>query len=313
MMRVLILLYLAIVSVQLFCQQLPTSTHYLLNRFAFNPAFAGIKPCSEFTLGNKQQWAGMNGAPSTAYANYHNRWNKKDKYPDAIHGYGIGLAADQIGFESRTFVRFAYAYHLKVLKNYRLSFGIYAGLQDYSFNLQEVNVPDKNIDPAIGNETNRSLIAPEVSPGMFFYGKNYFIGLSSFQIFPTRMYRIGTNQQRLAAHYFLMSGYRFRGQKIDYLPSFLMSFTPFAPPTVDFSLLIEYDQKVGLILGSKYLNSAYVCLNLNVGKKLTLGYAYEYALNEINRTNPSTNEIVLSFSKCYRQDKTPKIFCPAYQ
>ena len=312
-MRILTLLYLTIVSVQLCSQQLPTSTHYLLNRFAFNPAFAGMNPCSELTIGNKTQWSGMKGAPETNYVNYHNRWNRKDKYPDAIHGYGIGLANDRIGFESRTYLRIAYAYHLKLWKNYRLSFGLYAGLQDYSFNFQEVNVPNKNIDPAIDNETNRSLIAPEVSPGMFLYSKNYFVGLSSFQIFPTRMYRVGTNQQRLGAHYFFMSGYRIRGQKIDYLPSFLMSFSPFAPPTVDLSLLVEYDQKIGLILGSKYLNSAYVCLNLNLGKKLTLAYAYEYALNEISRTNPSTNEIVLSFSACYRREDTPKFFCPAYQ
>tara|TARA_B100001109_G_C18853911_1_gene470748 strand:- start:290 stop:1231 length:942 start_codon:yes stop_codon:yes gene_type:complete len=304
---------LLVLSVFIHAQQLPITTNYLLNRFAINPAIAGIKPCSETNLGHRNQWTGIENAPETFYAAYNSRWNRKDKYPDELIGYGINIVNDKVGFVDRTYIRLAYSYHIKLWKAYRLSFGIYAGIQQYSFSYNSVNIPNKGIDPAVKDETETSLITPEVSPGIFMYNKNFFLGLSSFQIFPTRMYKIGTNDQRLSAHYYFMGGYRLRGQFLHYIPSFLLSFSPYAPPTADISLTMDYKSWISIAAGSKYLNSAYAIINFKIAPPLTLGYVYEYGLNEINRLAPNTHEFTLSFATCYTEKTEPKFFCPAYQ
>lgn len=300
-------------SICLYSQQLPLTTEYLTNRFYLNPAFAGIKSCAETNLGHRKQWAGFEGAPSTFYGTFNTRLHKDDKYPDEIHGIGLSLVQDKAGFIDRLYARIAYAYHMKLQRNYRISFGIFAGFQRYSHSYSSIRIPQKNLDPAFDPEEEFSLITPEISPGIFIYNKSFFAGLSSFQIFPTRMYQIGTNDSRLGAHYYMMAGYRLRGKSLHYTPSFLLSFTPFASPTMDISLLVDYEQKISFAAGSKYLNSAYALLNFRIAHTLTIGYVYEYALNEVSKVAPSTQEFVLSISTCYQEKQVPKFYCPAYQ
>ncbi|MEQ8907921.1 MAG: PorP/SprF family type IX secretion system membrane protein [Vicingaceae bacterium] len=313
-MKELLLTYLFVfLTANLMGQQLPTTSHYLTNRFYLNPAFAGIKPCSETNFGHRQQWVGFEGAPLTTFGTFNTRLFKDDKYPDEIHGIGLSLVQDRTGFIERQYVRFAYAYHLKLNKNYRISFGLYAGMQRYSHSYSDIRIPQKSLDPAFDPDEQISLVVPEVSPGIFMYNKSFFLGLSSFQIFPTRMYNIGTNDSRLGAHYYFMAGYRLRGRTLHYIPSFLLNFSAFAPPTMDISLMVDYQRNISFALGSKYLNSAYALVKFRIASTLSVGYVYEYALNEINRVSPTTHEFVVSISSCHQEKETPKFFCPAYQ
>ena len=50
-------------------QQLPLRTNWQFNYFQENPAFAGFSDCLELKAGYRQQWAGFDGAPQTAFAN----------------------------------------------------------------------------------------------------------------------------------------------------------------------------------------------------------------------------------------------------
>ena len=93
----------------------------------------------------------------------------------------------------------------------------------------------------------------------------------------------------------------------------LVSFAFFAPPTVDFTLTVDYKNRISIGLGSKYLNSGYASALLNVRNGLKIGYAYEYALTELIRVAPSTHEIVLQFSSCHIDKNKIKVQCPAYQ
>ena len=54
-------------------QQLPLRTNWQFNYFQENPAFAGFTDCMELKAGFRQQWAGFDGAPSTAFANLQGR------------------------------------------------------------------------------------------------------------------------------------------------------------------------------------------------------------------------------------------------
>ncbi len=297
----------------LFAQQHPSYTQYTLNRFSLNPAVAGLKPCSETMFGNRRQWVGFEGAPSLYFASFNTRLNHEDKYPKNFHGVGFQVYNDRHGFNNNGSVKIAYAYHIKLWTNYHLSIGMFAGIQRHSFSYSSVLIRNKAIDPAFDDEVIDDIVYPEISPGGFIYNRNFYLGLSMLQLFPARTGDLGTRKNRLTAHYFLSGGYRIRGRSLHYIPSFMMSFSPFISPTVDMTLTFDYKQIFIFGIGSKYLNSGYATMELRLFKKAYLGYSYEYAFNEINNVAPTTHEIILKLTSCIGDKKAEKYICPAYR
>lgn len=300
-------------ALSLSAQQQPSYTQYTLNRFGLNPAIAGLKPCTETIFGNRRQWVGFEGAPTLYFASFNTRLNHEDKYPKNFHGVGMQFFNDRTGFNNNGAFKLAYAYHIKLWQNYHLSIGVFAGIHRQSFSYNSVRLRNLSIDPAFDDEVINDLIYPEISPGGFIYNRNFYLGLSMLQIFPARTGDIGTRDNRLTAHYFFTGGYRFRGRKLHFIPSYLINFSPFISPTVDLTLTVDYKQQLVVGLGSKYLNSGYVTLQLRVLKKMFLGYSYEYALNEINNVSPTTHEIIIKFTSCIGDKKAEKFICPAYR
>ncbi len=294
-------------------QQQGSYTQYNLNKFALNPALAGIQPCGEFIAGQRRQWVGFEGAPETNFAGYNTRVDKDDKYPKNFHGYGFQVVNDEYGFTAHNILKIGYAYNMKTSNNYRASVGIFAGVQRISQSYESIRIANKAQDPALDPDKEFSNVLPEISPGAFFYNKNGYLGLSMIQAFPAKIETHGTEENRLSAHYYFMAGYRLRGKNIDVLPSMLMSFSPLVSPTVDLTLTLDYKQKFSLALGSKYLNSGYAIIQLRLLPAITLGYSYEYALNELNTVAPTTHEFVLRFKKCTGEKRKDPFFCPAYQ
>ena len=297
-----------------FAQQHPNYTQYTLNRFALNPAVAGIRPCAVTTFGNRKQWIDFENAPNLYFASFQTRFNKKDdQFPKNFHGGGVFISNDRIGFYNYTIVKLAYAYHIKLSRSYHFSVGMFAGIHQQKTSFQSIRAINKGIDPAFDSEEKSAYIYPEISPGGFIYNRKFYLGLSMYQMYPARIDQIGTKENRLTAHYFFMGGYRFRGKKIHFSPSTLISFSPFISPTVDLTLTTDYKDKISIALGSKYLNSAYATLQFKIANSLSLGYSYEYALNEIAKVAPTTHEIVLQFATCYKNSVKQKVLCPAYQ
>tara|TARA_B100000508_G_C11455320_1_gene276435 strand:- start:466 stop:1416 length:951 start_codon:yes stop_codon:yes gene_type:complete len=297
----------------LLAQQIPSYSQYTLNRYALNPAVAGLESCSEFTVGNRRQWDGFEGAPETYMASLSTRINKEDKYPENFHGVGVFASDDRFGIYSVTNVKIGYAYHIKLWTNYRLSLGVFAGVQQHARSYEAIIMRNKSIDPAINSEDNRTIVYPEISPGGFIHNRNFYMGLSMFQLFPARIQKFGTNENRLSPHFFYTTGYRIRGINLDAIPSMLVNFSPIVSPTLDFTLELDYQKKVQLAVGSKYLNSAYGILKLRLLKKMTIGYSYEYALNEISQVAPETHEIMIQITSCRIGERTPHLPCPAYR
>jgi len=313
-MKVLLGIIFFLSSLCLIGQQHSNYTQYTLNRFALNPAIAGLKPCAETTFGNRRQWVGFENAPLATFASFNTRLNKEDKYPKNFHGIGLHILNERQGFSNNLYIKLAYAYHVKLWVNYHLSVGMFAGIQRHSFSYDLIRLPNKAIDPAINQELVNDEVYPEISPGAFFYNRNFYVGLSMLQVYPVRTGKLGTKKNKLTGHYFLSGGYRLRGRnRLDFIPSFMLSFSPFIAPTFDLTLTADYKQRISVAMGSKYLNSGYITLQLRLIKKVYVGYSYEYALNELNKVAPSTHEIILNFTSCTTDKKHIKFVCPAYQ
>ncbi|MDB4062097.1 PorP/SprF family type IX secretion system membrane protein [Vicingaceae bacterium] len=313
MKKILFSIFGLLLSGLIFGQQHPSYTQYTLNQFALNPAVAGLKKCPQTSFGTRRQWSGFEGAPEHVFASFNTRLNKADQFPKNFHGIGAYISNDRMGFSNYSMLKISYAFHLKMSRNYHFSAGIFAGVHYQKTGFNNLRIRDRSNDPAIISQEGSSIIFPEVSPGVFIHNNKFFAGLSMFQQYPTRIKEVGTKENRLAAHYFLMTGYKIKGEVLNYTPSMLVSFAAFAPPTVDLTLTADYKNKISIALGSKYLNSAYTTVQLNIGGGVKMGYSYEYALTELVRVAPSTHELVLQFSSCHVDKNKIKVVCPAYQ
>ena len=75
-------------------QMFPQRSLGMLNPFQDHPAAAGTRECLDLHVGFRNQWSGMEGAPTNAYANLHGAWMASQ---DAFHGVGGRVETDEAG------------------------------------------------------------------------------------------------------------------------------------------------------------------------------------------------------------------------
>ena len=138
-------------------QQLPLRTNWQFNYFQENPAFAGFSDCLELKAGYRQQWAGFDGAPQTAFANLQGEIARSPG--GNIHGFGGRVTDDSAGPYGFTQLDLAYAYHMKMAQGWRLAAGAAFGFMQYRLALGDIVLPDFQAgnDPAITSSPTRLL------------------------------------------------------------------------------------------------------------------------------------------------------------
>jgi len=100
-----------------YAQQVPLYSQYLLNGFLLNPGMAGCESYIPIRLTARQQWTGIDGAPSTQAISAH--------APIMRQKMGVGgyIFNDKFGPISQTGLQLSYAYHLKLNREMKLGMG----------------------------------------------------------------------------------------------------------------------------------------------------------------------------------------------
>lgn len=172
----------------------PLSDQYLLNPFQTNPAIAGSQRYMPLTISTRQQWIGMNKAPSTQSISIHRRIRAKgirftpggfiNKGKNSFGRIGVGGSVFNYtyGAISHTGVSLTYAYHIFVGKG-RLAFGLAPSFFQFSLNKSGFILPDgNNIDPLISNNPSETLYFIDANAGMHYYSEDNYAGLSFVQL-----------------------------------------------------------------------------------------------------------------------------------
>lgn len=294
-------------------QQLAQYTQYVFNHFSINPAVAGSKECLDVRLGYRQQWVGFEGAPTTGWASLHGILNlKKKRGPvNERHGIGAFVESDNAGNWGYTRFVLAYAYHLRMTQDSWLSFGLYGGAQQMKFNVGEATLTDFN-DPALDGRAS-VLVLPDVTPGVWLYGKRGWAGASIHHILARPIPDIGLGS-RMARHYMLSGGYRFPvGKKTTFTPSTLLKFAGGVPLAIDLNGMFEWNRVFALGVG--YRNGDAVTALMRVGflKFFQLGYSYDLNTSRLRVANSNTHEIILAITPCSKEGLNRRaVSCPAF-
>jgi type IX secretion system PorP/SprF family membrane protein len=331
------LLFLAMLcsSVGLYAQQRPQYTQYLLNSYLLNPALSGIENYTDVKLGYRQQWAGLQDAPKTAFVSAH--WALGDEYlwsnalsfesdgsdprsrsytqnytaSPAHHGLGFLAVSDKAGQLSTTTFDVSYAYHLQLNNKLNLSLGVAGGLSRVAIDINALLLENPR-DPALNNAANAQLL-PDLSVGMWFYGANFFSGLSVQQILPLKLSFSGDGQYntgKQVAHVFLNSGYKFYlAEDLNITPSVLFKYVSHVPLSVDVNVKMGFKDRIWVGAGYRKQDALNMMAGFNINHLFNLTYSYDVTTSTLNQVSRGSHEIVLGLLL----NNVYKVVCPQRQ
>jgi type IX secretion system PorP/SprF family membrane protein len=296
MKKLSLLFILAIMAVGVKAQQLPLYSQYMFNRMLINPAVTGTTDGIPISLTARQQWVGIDKAPSTQVLSAHTLLNNQTM------GVGGMIYSDRFGTENRIGLQGNYSYMLPVFEDSRLSFGLSFQVFQYQMDYRNMVALDDN-DPAISTYTRESSWLPETDFGLYLFNENYFAGISANQMIelPVKIGGEEVELNRLARHYHLMGGYKFDLQgEFEIEPSALIKGTFDTPFQADINVRGIYMENYWLGLSYRTDGNIISMLGLQY-EQIDFGLAVDFATSNIRSYQSGSFELFVR----YTISKTP--------
>ena len=179
-------------------QQQAMFSQYMYNGLAINPAYAGSQESLSMTALMRQQWVGIEGAPSTQTITGHMPFEKKRI------GVGLMVIHDRFGVTDQTGVYGSYAYKIPMPKG-QLALGIQGGFTHYNSTYSEVSLTDQTFASA-----DESGFHPNAGFGVYYTTDKFYAGFSIPQLVQSKLDRANEDFDGIIRrHYFIHSGYVF--------------------------------------------------------------------------------------------------------
>ena len=306
MKRIATIFFLSFIALSLWGQQPAQYSLYMLNKFNWNPAYAGLDNSLSMTGVYRDQWTGLDGLPGGGSPQ---SANLSIHAPVYFLGGGMGLNVenDAFGPEKWTSATLAYNYQLNLNSGNVLSLGFSGGVIQREIDGAKLRTPEGNYldnvfdhnDPIlpIGLET---AVVPTFNAGVYYQSEAFEAGLSVRHLTEASA-EFSTLRLSLVRNYFLMLGGNFEvGRSFSVHPSILVQ-SDVTQTQVDFSTLIRYNENVfaGASLrgyNPNSLDAVAIIFGFKLSEKLTLGYAYDLTLSNLNTVSNGSHEIALNYN-----------------
>ena len=301
---------LALAAAPVFAQQDVLLSQYMFNHLLINPAYAGSKEYMMATLLYRDQWVDWKDAPTTQVASLHGPLGLTNL------GWGGLISHDHEGVTDRTDFYLNLAYHLKVSEKLKLGMGIRAGGSYWVRKNSDLVYWDAN-DPKFVEDKATDFL-PNVGAGFYLYSKHFYAGISTPEILsydPSKSLSVNTNEAKAiphqVRHYFATTGVALPvSHDVVLKPSVLVKYTPNAPVEADLNLNVLLANI--LWIGGSYRteDAAVAIVEIQLTKKLRLGYSYDFTLTDIKKYSSGSHEIMLGYDFGYdiMKIKTPRYF-----
>jgi type IX secretion system PorP/SprF family membrane protein len=283
-------------------QQSSLYSQYMFNSLPLNPAYAGSHEHLSATVIARKQWMQIDGAPATQTLSVHTPIHKSKM--------GLGLTAihDKIGVTSNTGLYGAYAYRIKFKKSI-LSLGLQAGFTNYVSRYSQLEVRTPN-DPAFATDDLRFFL-PNFGGGIYYYSEKFYAGFSVPQIVDHLRHRTNVAYNAIQyQHYFFTTGYvAALSPQLKLKPSVLVRMVQGAPIQADFNTTLMINDVLWLGVSYRTSTSLNFIVQAMLTDQLSLGYAYDAALNKLRTVNTASHELMLNYRFVYF---TKNVIAPRY-
>lgn len=303
----LFMLFAGLFTWEAFGQQAPQYTQYIYNELVINPAYSGSKGILNINATYRNQWTGLEGAPTTQTISVDGPTRNSQI------GWGTHLINDIAGAHSQTGAYANIAMRINLNRTARLSLGLAGGVSQYTLDGTKLDTGDDTPDTAIP-EGRESQILPDAKVGVFFNTERFYAGLSAANLVPFRDDNTIIVTPR--RHYFLSSGYMLDiGYYVSLKPSFLIKEDFRGPTNLDLNaFLLLYNR---LWLGGSYRTAIPVFTDVNMDEikkrnawavlvqvyatpKFRVGYSYDVSLTKLR--DYSSHEVSLGYSFFRKQN-----------
>ncbi|MCK0126893.1 PorP/SprF family type IX secretion system membrane protein [Gelidibacter sp. F2691] len=275
-------------------QQTALFPEYNYNPFIVNSAYAGMADGAEATLSHYGYLNGIEGNPTTLSFSFHT------PVSDGKMGLGGAILHDKIGVTTSTHVVAAYSYKIffdersnrpywQIYDQNVLSFGITAGVRQYSENLLDLGIVG---DPEFDENINATI--PTIGVGFLYNRKHFYMGVSAPNILGDQL--ASRDDLNLRNPFYGYFGYRFftnRFEEIMLKPSVLLKHERGAPMQVDVNLAVNYKNKFEI--GTGYRSSASINFLGGIYALKNLKFVYFYNVALKNSMLGNSHGIVLSY------------------
>jgi type IX secretion system PorP/SprF family membrane protein len=207
-----------------------------------------------------------------------------------------------------TRIQLAYAYHIPFNRKYKMSMGLFAGIQQFKIDVAKLNI-NTNQDPAVTGK-NFAYLYPDVWPSIFFYSKDEFAGFTIRQAFKNKIKKI-TQDSRLRYHYVITAGKRFPfGNNKSVIPGFCFKWASVSAMEIDVNAMFEFGTRFQLGASWRNTDAVIGMARLNI-KNYSVGYAFDFTTSKIKLASSNTHEIIVGINTC-KPDKRNSAECYSF-
>jgi len=268
-------------------------SQYMLHHGFINPGAIGNSNALNGAIFYRNQWTGMNGAPTVMGLNFNKPFTKGKNH------LGLTVVHDQIGVSKNFEFTLTYAYRMKLGVNKYLSLGLSGTISLMQSNYSLVETTDAN-DPIFSASTP-TFTLPNSKFGAYYFSPKFYVGFAIPNLLENKVIYDNTytgitefNPKNL--HYYLHTGYSFAlNENFDLNPSVLMKQVTGSPLSIDINAQIMYKKKLGAGLSFRTTNELIGLLNYQITQNFRLAYAYDFNWGQLGSFSKGSHEIMLIF------------------
>ena len=304
-MKKLFLLALLVIAItKTKAQQDPQYTQYMYNMSVINPAYAGSKETVSGGVLYRQQWVGIEDAPTTGTFFMHSPVGRNV-------GLGLSIISDKIGPVEENNFYADFSYTLNLGGEHKLAFGLKAGATMHKIDFTGIPATLPQTDP-IFESSNPNTTFLNLGTGLFYYTNKYYVAFSVPNMLKSKYLDYNGRQYGTdVLHYFLTGGYVF-----DINPN--LKFKPFAMIKTSINAPVSFDLSTNFMLYDKFeMGATYrledsfgAMINVAVSPTLRIGYAYDRVVSDIGVISPSSHEVILLYDLNFpkKVSRSPRYF-----
>jgi type IX secretion system PorP/SprF family membrane protein len=268
----------------------------MFDHISINPGSAGNSDMISTHGIMRQQWPGMEGAPTNFILNL----SAPFKLGTTHHGVGLAIWSDQLGFNKDIDMTLSYAYQFSV-GNGRLGLGISGDFFNRQVNGDWI-FPDQNVsvdeDAPTGKQND---FAIDMGAGLFYSTEELYVGVSSTRILQNEFeyQNSGTGIstfEKLSRHYYLTAGYTIQlaNPSLEFLPSFFLE-TDTKLTRIDVNATMLYNKKFWGGVSYRIGSAVVGMVGLTILNGVKIGYAYDFDTSRLQSVTKGGHEIMVGY------------------
>lgn len=295
--------------------------------FLINPAAGGLMNVAEVTIGNRLQYAGVEGKPMTTFAGIQSmvRFKKRKSKallselssigqtfystPQRTVSYkqvaGLTFINDIIGPFTRTNVKANIGVHIPLSQKLNAGIGLGIGWSNFGIDQSKVTLGtanDKAYANYIGISASQNYL--DAQAGLIVYNDRLLVSLSGSQIFnnKTRLSTV-TTQSSFQPHLFVLASYRFDlGTSYGLEPIVQFRSVKHAPVSYDVAMRLHYMRMGWVSLSYRKQSSIGVGFGINLLARFNVSYSFEFGNGVTEKFGNTSHEVRLGFIFGHRRN-----------